>query len=91
MIKNYFKLAWRNITKHRFYAFVNVAGLFAGITFALLIGAYVWGELQVNRNLNNADRQYFLKSEWKDPNMGVDIATLGPHCKKVEAKIILTL
>jgi putative ABC transport system permease protein len=84
MIKNYFKLALRNITKHRFYAFVNVAGLFAGITFALLIGAYVWGELQVNRNLNNADRQYFLKSEWKDPNMGVDIATLGPIAKRLK-------
>lgn len=84
MIKNYFKLAWRNITKHRFYAFVNIAGLFAGITFALLIGAYVWGELQVNRNLKNADRQYFLKSEWKDPNMGVDIATLGPIAKRLK-------
>ncbi len=84
MIKNYFKLAWRNITKHRFYAFVNAAGLFAGITFALLIGAYVWGELQVNRNLKNADRQYFLKSEWKDPNMGVDIATLGPIAKRLK-------
>ncbi len=84
MIKNYFKLAWRNITKHRFYAFVNIAGLFAGITFALLIGAYVWGELQVNRNLKNADKQYFLKSEWKDPNMGVDIATLGPIAKRLK-------
>lgn len=84
MIKNYFKLAWRNIIKHRFYAFVKVAGLFAGITFALLIGAYVWGELQVNRNLKNADRQYFLKSEWKDPNLGVDIATLGPIAKRLK-------
>lgn len=84
MIKNYFKLACRNIIKHRFYAFVNIAGLFSGITFALLIGAYVWGELQVNRNLNNADRQYFLKSEWKDPNMGVDIATLGPIAKRLK-------
>ncbi len=84
MIKNYFKLAWRNITKHGFYAFVNVSGLFAGVTFALLIGAYVWGELQVNRNLKNADRQYFLKSEWKDPNIGVDIATLGPIAKRLK-------
>ena len=84
MIKNYFKLAWRNITKHLFYAFVNVAGLFAGITFALLIGAYVWGELQINKNLKNADRQYFLKSEWKDPNMGVDITTLGPLAKRLK-------
>ncbi len=84
MIKNYFKLAWRNIAKHGFYSFVNVTGLFAGITFALLIGAYVWGELQVNKKLNNTGRQYFLKSEWKDPNMGNDITTLGPLAKRLK-------
>lgn len=84
MFKNYIKVAWRNITKHCFYAFVNASGLFAGITFALLIGGYVWGELQVNSKLKNADRQYFLKSEWRDPNMGVDIATLGPIAKRLK-------
>jgi putative ABC transport system permease protein len=84
MIKNYFKLAWRNITKHDFYSFVNVTGLFAGITFALLIGAYVWGELEINKNLRNTGQQYILTSEWKDPNMGYDLATLGPLAKRLK-------
>ncbi len=83
MLKNYFKIGWRNIRKHPFYAMVNVVGLFAGITFALLIGAYVWGELQVNQQLKNANSQYFLKSVWKDPNMGNDITTLGPLAKRL--------
>jgi hypothetical protein len=60
MIKNYFKIAWRNIAKHRFYAVVNMVGLFTGITFALLIGAYIWQELQVNKKLKNTNRQYIL-------------------------------
>jgi putative ABC transport system permease protein len=84
MIKNYFKTAWRNILKHRFYSIVNVVGLFAGITFTLLIGAYVWSELQVNKKLSNADNQYILTSEWKDPNMGYDLATLGPLAKRLK-------
>ena len=84
MLKNYFKTAWRNIYKHRFYSIVNVVGLFAGITFTLLIGAYVWGELQVNKKLLNADNQYILTSEWKDPNMGYDLATLGPLAKRLK-------
>ena len=84
MLKSYFKTAWRNILKHRFYSIVNVAGLFAGITFTLLIGAYVWGELQVNKKLSNAGNQYILTSEWKDPNMGYDLATLGPLAKKLK-------
>ncbi len=26
MIKNYFKLAWRNIRKYGFYSFINITG-----------------------------------------------------------------
>ena len=84
MFKNYFKIAWRNILKHRFYAALNVIGLFAGIVFALLIGVYVYNELQVNTTLRNADRQYFLQSIWKDPNLGPDITTLGPIAKRLK-------
>ncbi len=84
MFKNYLKLAWRNIGKHRFYAAVNVIGLFAGIVFVLLIGAYMYGELQVNKQLRNAGQQYFLQSQWKDLNMGPDITTLGPLAKRLK-------
>ncbi|MEO6723257.1 MAG: ABC transporter permease [Ferruginibacter sp.] len=84
MIKNYFKIAWRNITRNRFYAIVNISGLAIGIGFAFMIGAFVWGELQVNKQLLHSDRQYFLKSEWKDPNMGLDIVTLGPIAKRLK-------
>jgi len=81
MLKNYFKIAWRNIIKSRFYSSVNIIGLSAGIAFTLLIGAYVWNELQVNAKLENADRQYILQSKWKDPNQGIDLTTLGPLAK----------
>ncbi len=84
MIKNYFKTAWRNITRHRFYSIVNIAGLVAGISFVFLIGAYVWSEFRVNRDLRNASRQYFLQSDWKDPNLGVNITTVGPLAKRLK-------
>jgi len=81
MIKNYFKIAWRNIVKNRIYSMVNILGLSAGIAFTLIIAAYGWSELQVNRNLKNADNQYIIQSKWKDPNQGYEIATLGPLAK----------
>lgn len=84
MFKNYFKIAWRNILKNRFYSLVNIVGLSVGIAFTLIIGAYVWSELQVNRQLKNADRQYILQSKWKDPNEGYEIATLGPLAKALK-------
>lgn len=83
MIKNYLKTAWRNIVKNRFYSVVNVLGLSVGIAFTLLIGAYVWSELQVNKNLKNRDRQYILQSKWKDPNEGLALTTLGPLAKSL--------
>ncbi|MBX9781800.1 MAG: ABC transporter permease [Chitinophagaceae bacterium] len=84
MIKNYFKIAWRNITKHKFYSVVNIIGLFAGIVFALLIGVYVWQELQVNKNLRNHKRQYLLTTKSKDPNLGYELATFGPLAKRLK-------
>jgi len=81
VLKNYFKIAWRNIIKSRFYSAVNITGLSTGIAFTLLIGAYVWSELQVNTKLKNADRQYILQSKWKDPNQGIELTTMGPLAK----------
>ncbi len=78
MLKNYFKTAWRNVTKSRFHALVNISGLSVGIAFTLLIGAYVWSELNVNSTLKHLDRQYILQSKWKNPNQGLELTTVGP-------------
>ncbi|HTE34476.1 MAG TPA: ABC transporter permease [Chryseolinea sp.] len=84
MLRSYFKTALRNILKNRFYSAVNIIGLSVGIAFTLLIGAYVWKELQVNTNLKNADRHYIIESKWKDPNQGYYQATLGPLGKALK-------
>jgi putative ABC transport system permease protein len=77
MLKNYFKIAWRNIIKSRFYSLVNIIGLSVGIAFTLLIAAYIYGELQVNQQLKNAGNQYILQGKWKDPNMGYPLCTFA--------------
>jgi len=84
MLRNYLKIAIRQLRKRAFYSFLNIAGLAVGITFSLLIGTYVWGELQVNRTLRRADRQYILLSRWKDPNMGQEMTTLAPLAKRLK-------
>ncbi len=60
---------------------INILGLSAGIAFALLIAGYVWSELNVNKQLRNADNQYIIQSKWKDSNMGIDLTSLGPLAK----------
>lgn len=41
MLKNYIKIAWRNLAKHKSYSFINISGLAIGITACLLIIKYV--------------------------------------------------
>jgi putative ABC transport system permease protein len=55
MIKNYFKIAWRNLKRHLSYSTINILGLALGIAACLLILQYVSFELsyedfQVNKN-----------------------------------------
>ena len=77
MLKSYFKIAWRNIWRNKAFSVINIFGLAVGIAFALLIAAYVWGELQVNHQLKDADNQYIIQSKWKDPNMGFELASVA--------------
>lgn len=63
---------------------MNITGLSAGIAFVLLIGAYIWGELQVNKLINNNDRTYIVRSKWKNPDMGLDLTTPAPIAKALK-------
>ncbi|MGH7599072.1 MAG: ABC transporter permease, partial [bacterium] len=58
MFKNYLKIAARNLFKHKAYAFINTAGLAAGMACCLLILLYVQDELSYDRHHENADRIY---------------------------------
>jgi putative ABC transport system permease protein len=60
MIANYFKVMLRHMARHKVNAFVNVLGLTTGITFALVIGVFVWSEMQVNQQLKDVDRLYIF-------------------------------
>ncbi|MDR6944067.1 ABC transporter permease [Mucilaginibacter pocheonensis] len=59
MLKNYFKIAWRNITRHKGYSAINIAGLTVGIASCLLIFVIIQYELSFdtfNPNYKNIYR-----------------------------------
>lgn len=84
MIKNYFRLAWRNLKKHKTFSLINILGLTLGISIALLVGSFIYSETTVNAELRNNDRIYIVQSKWKDPAMGYDFATLAPIAKALK-------
>jgi len=56
MIKNYFKVAWRNLTRSKVSSIINITGLAVGIAVAVLNGLWVWDELSFNKMHDNYDR-----------------------------------
>ena len=56
MIKNYFKIAWRNLARNNGYSILNIIGLTVGMCVTLLIGMWVFDELSYNTHYKNYDR-----------------------------------
>ncbi|HEY0056783.1 MAG TPA: ABC transporter permease [Pedobacter sp.] len=55
MLKNYFKIAWRNLLKNRTFSFINIVGLAVGMAFTIIIGLwiqyqYLFDDFQVNKS-----------------------------------------
>jgi putative ABC transport system permease protein len=63
MLRNYLTIALRNLSKHRFYTFINIFGLAIGIAACLVITLYIAHELSYDRHFGNADRIYRVNSE----------------------------
>ncbi len=65
MLKNYFTVAIRNLRKHSFYSFINVAGLSIGLAICFIIILFVINEVSYDKHFANADRIYRINSEIK--------------------------
>lgn len=72
MLKNYLKIAWRNLNRSKGYAFINIAGLGIGMAASILILIWVQFELSVDRFHENSDRVYAV---WRNAEMQGEIFT----------------
>ncbi|GGB01014.1 ABC transporter permease [Puia dinghuensis] len=60
MLKNFWKIALRQLGKQKFYSAVKIGGFALGIAACLLIGLYVHNQLSYDRDFPGADRLYRL-------------------------------
>ncbi|HEX7844516.1 MAG TPA: ABC transporter permease, partial [Chitinophagaceae bacterium] len=63
MIKNYFKVAWRNIIRQKGYSGINIVGLAIGVAACLLILQYVSFELSYENFHDKKDRIYRVQQD----------------------------
>ena len=56
MIRNYLKIAWRNLSRNKAFSAINIIGLSMGLATCLLIGLFIQNELSYDRFNEKADR-----------------------------------
>ena len=98
MLKNYFKIAFRNLWRHRVFSFINIMGLTVGMTACFLIFLYVKFELSYDAFHSKADRIYRVVTDLKTPSETLHTSgpswAVGPHIAQdfpqVEAAVRIT-
>jgi putative ABC transport system permease protein len=70
MIKNYFKIALRNLRRNKIYSFINIGGLSIGLACAMLIILYVKDEVSYDRFHANVGNIYRIVTQGIDKNGG---------------------
>jgi putative ABC transport system permease protein len=58
MLKNYFKISWRNLLRNKLYSFINIAGLAVGMAVALLIALWIANEYSYDKFLPDYKQIY---------------------------------
>ena len=79
---NYFRshlaVAFRSIRKSPMMTSLMVLSLSIAVAVSAILLSFIQSEAGVNRDLARSDQQYVLKSEWKDPSLGIPFTSVSP-------------
>ena len=80
MLRNYFLVAWRSLTKSATYSVLNIVGLALGMACSLLIGLWVYDELTYDRWLPRHEQIHFVRVNYnfRGGETQTAFATPGP-------------
>jgi len=70
MLRNYLKIAWRNLSKNKVFSFINIFGLSVGLTCCILISLYIYHEISYDTYHKNANRIFRLGTVFIDQGVG---------------------
>jgi len=87
MLRNYLKIAFRNIIRHKAFSIINISGLAIGMVSSILILLWVRGELSYDNFQKNAAQTYRLTSDFGDLKVAVNPAGM-PATLKAKLPVI---
>jgi putative ABC transport system permease protein len=86
MIKNYFKIAWRNLINNKLYSLINIGGLAIGMAVSFTLLLYVYDEFRFDKQHANDARLFnVMRSQASNGELMTGTATprpLGPALLK---------
>ncbi len=87
MLRNYIKIAFRNMKRHKGYSFINIAGLAVGIACTIIILLWVQDELSFDRFHENADQIHRIVADWEKYNWDGFDKVPGPLAHAIKEEI----
>jgi putative ABC transport system permease protein len=79
MLKNYIKVAFRNLIRQPGYTALNIIGLTVGIASSLIILLYIFHETSFDKHHTKGDRIYRLSTEFTEPDNSFKWAQMTPR------------
>jgi putative ABC transport system permease protein len=87
MIRNYLKIALRNLVKNKVYSFINIFGLSVGMAVAMLIGLWIYDEFSANKHHKNYQTIYqVMMHQTFDGHRGSQLALPYPMGEELKNK-----
>jgi len=87
MIRNYLKIAWRNLIKNKGHSAINVIGLSVGMTIAMLIGLWIGDELSFNKYHRHYDHiGQLMTTQTANGETGTFPSTVVPLSNELRTK-----
>lgn len=82
MLKNYFKIAWRNLWKNKLFSLINVISLAIGLSASFVIGLMVYYDFTFDKFHKDADLIYrvtteYTSSEGSSYNSGISVPLIA--------------
>ncbi len=69
MLRNYLKIAWRNIVGNPLFSAINIIGLAIGLACCIMITLFVRYEVSFDKHWDNADRTYRVTRDFFGNNL----------------------
>jgi len=95
MLKNYFKIAWRNLRRNKMLSLINIVGLALGMACSLLIGTYLWHESSFDQYNERVESIYRVITRFKtadsDDGLALSGFDVGPRLQRTYPEIVNTV